>query len=108
MSGRGADPAVRSAIIKEDAGQELTPDEYQALLFSTIASIRLFESYHSQHAAGVFDVKDWAAMRGVIKHSFRRPSYRHAFARNDEMWNADFAEEVRSVLREIEAEGSAA
>jgi len=101
INGRGTDPALRTGFRKMANGEELTPDEQQACTFHSIAGIRLFESYHAQHAAGIFGEKDWAAMRQVMKNAFALPMYRELFLGSGPIWNADFSKVIGGILAEI-------
>ena len=64
---RATDPVIRAALAKAGPGDDLTPDEQLALTIHAVAGMRLFESYHAQHLAGVFGAQDWSAMRNVIR-----------------------------------------
>ncbi len=86
-----------------EAVEQITPDEQLALTIHAVAGMRLFESYHTQHLAGVFTAQDWSAMRNVIKAHFAFSIFRSVFRGDEGIWNPDFAEELRKIIAEIES-----
>jgi hypothetical protein len=99
---RATDPFIRRVLGKMFARQELDDDEAFGLTAHVVAGIRMFENYYAQYCFGTMDREDWRAIREVIKMHFQYPAYRDGFAFIEASWNVRFADEIKSIIREID------
>ena len=99
---RGTDPFLRSVVPKMFLGQELELEETFGLRMHVVAGTRMFENYFAQQAIGTLDPEDWRAIREVIKMHFRLAEYREAFSSIESAWNSEFANEIKSIMEEID------
>ena len=81
-------------------------EEAYALRVHITAHVRLFENYYAQFVLGTMTDEDWRAMRQVISNNFRVSVYRSVFSQRDDVWNSEFATEVKQILSEIDAEAA--
>jgi hypothetical protein len=102
LNSRVTDPYIRAVSFKMYSGEELSKAENYALRVHLLAHIRLFENYFTQYVLGTMDKEDWRALRAVIGLQFRFPAYRQVFSYRENIWNCDFAAEVKQILDEME------